>query len=60
MNDEPILRVSCADCNAAPGQRCADDNGKRSDPHLARYSAERDAFLAEHGWEPLGLRVVTS
>lgn len=54
-----ILRVTCPKCHATPGQRCADDNGKRSDPHLARYSAERDAFLDERGYEPLGLKVVT-
>lgn len=60
MNDEPILRVPCADCNAAPGQRCADANGTRSDPHRVRYSDERDAFLITQGYEPLGREVVPS
>lgn len=58
MNPATVIeRVPCPTCNARAHQPCRGYYGRMQNPHTKRWHAERDAFLVEHGYEPLGLEV---
>lgn len=53
--EQEVLRIPCPACHQREDSRCRDYSGREMpNAHRDRWAAERDDWLENHGYYPLG------